>query len=237
MLPIACEHDGVALQGEAAVPEGEGPFPTVLVMHSAYGLGDHVRQSATRLAALGYAAIATDMYGAAFDHGNPEATGLAFAALHETPDRLRARTVTWFDAAAALPFVDSSRIAAIGYCFGGLCVLELARSGADVKAVVSYHGILTTHRAAAPGTIKGEVVAYCGARDPYAPLADIDALRAELIAAGAHYQITIFGDAAHSFTDPVAAATARLPGIEYNEIADLMSWASTIALLQAVLRG
>lgn len=234
---ISCRHEATALEGLAALPDGDGPFPTVLVMHSAYGIGDHVKQSADRLAALGFAAIATDMYGDGVDHSDLEATSKAFGVLHETPEKIRARAVAWFDAAAALPFVDASRIAAIGYCFGGQCVLELARSGADVKAVVSYHGLLTTPRPAAPGTIKGEVVAYCGARDPYAPLDHIDALRDELTAAGARYQITIFGDAAHSFTDAIAAAAANLPGIEYHALSDRLSWAGTVALLEEVVRS
>ena len=94
------------------------------------------------------------------------------------------------------------RIAAIGYCFGGQCVLELARSGRDARAVVSFHGGLTTHAPLEKGAFAGEIVAYCGQHDPFAPPDHTEALREELIAAEAHWQITVFGDAAHGFTDP-----------------------------------
>ena len=130
--------------------------------------------------------------------------------------------------------VVRARSAARGCCFGGMCVLELARSGADVRAVVSYHGILTTQAPARKGEVKCDVAAYCGAHDPYAPMDTIDGLRRELAEAEARHQIMIFGEAAHSFTDPNAASMG-MPGIEYNAIADRVSWAGTLALLEAVL--
>lgn len=232
--PFALHHFGTDLIGQIAVPDGPGPHPAVLVMYSAYGLGDHVKASAARLAARGYLALCTDMYGGGAYYPNPSDAGEDFAAIMAQPDLLRARVAAWFAALAADPRADASRIAAIGYCFGGKCVLELARSGADVKAVVSFHGVLTTHAPALPGAIRGEVAAWCGARDPFAPLADIDALRGELEAAGASYQIHTLGDVAHSFTDP-GAAKANRPGIEYHPRADRLSWTGTLALLEDVL--
>ena len=154
--------------------------------------------------------------------------------LLSAPELLRTRTVDWFETLAALPNVDRNRIAAIGYCFGGQCVLELARSGADIKAAVSYHGLLTTPMPAQPGSIKGEVAIYTGAQDPYAPPEHVNGIRAELIAAGAKYQITEFGEAGHAFTDPNAAVAAR-PGIAYHALADAISWAGTVALLNATI--
>lgn len=233
---MECEHEGVQLRGFVAVPAGEGPFPAVLVMHNALGLGEQVRDSARRLAQLGYLAVATGMYGVSADVSDEGGAGREFAALVETPERLRARTRVWFDAVAARPDVDASRIAAIGYCFGGQCVLELARSGADVKAAVSYHGLLTTHAPAAPGAIGGQVAAYCGAKDPYAPMEDITALRKEMTAAAASFQITVFGDAEHGFTDVRSDGLGR-PGISYHALSDKVSWAGTLALLEEVLRG
>lgn len=233
---FGCDHGGFALEGLVAKPAGDGPFPTVLVMHSANGLRHQVRETIGRLAALGYLAVATDMYGPAIQQGDAEGTGLAYMSFHENPTLLRERVVAWFDTVAARPDVDSARIAAIGYCFGGWCVLELARSGVDVKAVVSYHGILTTHAPARAGEVKCEVAAYCGALDPYAPMDTIDGLRAEMTEAGVRYNISIFGNAAHSFTDPDAASMG-MPGIEYNAVADKVSWGGTIALLQATLGG
>lgn len=234
--PLPLHHQGADLIGQMIVPDGPGPHPAVLVMYSAYGLGDHVQNSARRLAAEGYLAVCTDMYGGGKYYPVPDDAGPDFMAIMANPELLRARCAAWFDAVAALPDVDSQRIAAIGYCFGGKCVLELARSGADVKAVVSYHGVLTTHAPAAPGAIKGHVAAWCGALDPFAPLADIDGLRAELEAAGARYDVITLGKVAHSFTDPDAAKAGR-PGIEYDALADKVSWAGTLALLDGVLNG
>jgi dienelactone hydrolase len=232
--PFGCDHAGFALEGLVAKPQGQGPFPTVMVMHSANGLRHQVQGSIGRLAKLGYLAIATDMYGPEIQGGDKEGTGIAYMRFHENPALLRERVVAWFDAVAGRPDVDASRIAAIGYCFGGWCVLELARSGADVKAVVSYHGILTTHAPARKGDVRCEVAAYCGALDPYAPMDTVDALRAELTDAGVRYNVSVFGAAAHSFTDPDAASMG-MPGIEYNAIADKVSWAGTLALLEQAL--
>src|SRR5687767_674197 len=136
---ISCAHAGTELRGLVATPSGPGPFPAVLVMHSALGLRHMVSEKASALAELGYLAIATDMYGAGADISTPEAAGGHYMELLENGVKLRDRTVTWFEAAASRADVDPARIAAIGYCFGGLCALELARSGAAVKAVVSYH--------------------------------------------------------------------------------------------------
>ncbi len=231
--PIICQHQGKTLKGYAAIPAGQGPFPAVLVMHSALGLQHMVQDIARKLAGLGYLAVATDIYGQDADLSAPEKAGEHYMALLSAPESLRDRTALWFDTVAARADVDASRIAAIGYCFGGKCTLELARSGRDLRAAVSYHGLLTTHAPAKPGDIKGEVVAWCGALDPFGPHAETEAFRLEMIAAEASWQITEFGKVAHGFTDP--KAEGGMPGIEYNLIADQTSWAGTLALLEVVL--
>ena len=230
---MVCDHDGVILQGLVAVPAGEGPHPAVLVMHSGLGIGHLTQDIARNLAGLGYLAVATNMYGLDADLSTPSKTGATCAALIQEPVVLRARTALWFDAVAARADVDAARIAAIGYCLGGKCVLELARSGRDVKAAVSFHGDLTTHAAAEPGAIRGEVVALCGARDPFCPPETTQAFRAEMAAAGANWQITEWGKVAHGFTD--AEGSGMAPGIEYDPIADKVSWAGALALLEVVL--
>jgi dienelactone hydrolase len=234
LQPIICEHDGDRLKGWLAVPEGRAPFPAVLVMHSALGLRHMVGDIALRLAGLGYLAVATDMYGENADISAPEKAGEHYMALLQAPERLRARTAAWYDTVAARADVDAARIAAIGYCFGGKCVMELARSGRDVKAAVSYHGLLTTHAPARPGDIKGHVAAWCGAEDPFGPHEETEGFRLEMIAAGADWQITEFGKVAHGFTDPMAEG--GMPGIEYDALADKTSWAGTLVLLEQVLR-
>lgn len=233
LQPVTCEHLGVKLKGFAAIPHGQAPFPAVLVMHSALGLHHMVQDIAAKLAGLGYLALATDMYGEQADLSAPEKAGEHYMAQIQAPERLRERTALWFDTLTARADVDAARVAAIGYCFGGKCVMELARSGRDLKAAVSYHGLLTTHAPARPGDIKGEVVAWCGALDPFGPPEETAAFRQEMIAAGANWHITEFGKVAHGFTDP--KAEGGMPGIEFDGIADKVSWAGTVALLGHVL--
>lgn len=233
---VELEHGGSVLTGQAAFPEGDGPHPTVLVMHNALGIGDHVRGVTRKLAGLGYVAVATDMYGGGASSGDPVVNGASFEQVMKNPVLLRERVTAWFDRVSAMAEVDAGRVAAIGFCFGGTCVLELARSGAAARAVVSYHGILTSQQPMQPGAFTGEVAAFCGAQDPYAPLDHIEGLRAELAAAGARYTITTYGEAAHGFTDPSADSLGR-EGIAYNAMADRLSWAATVELLDAVLKG
>ncbi|MBW8785753.1 MAG: dienelactone hydrolase family protein [Novosphingobium sp.] len=232
--PFPLSHDGASLVGQMIRPDGGGRRPAVLVMASAYGLGEHAKASARALAKRGWIAVATDMYGGGANYADPNAAGDDFAAIMAKPELLRARVVAWFEAVAAHPDVNPARVAAIGYCFGGRCVLELARSGADARAVVSFHGVLTRDRPAEKGAVRAIVQAWCGAQDPYAPIEDIAALRKEFEAAGATYEVFVFGHAAHSFTDPDAARAGR-PGIEYDALADRVSWAGTLALLDTVL--
>lgn len=237
MQTIAFTHAGAALAGQLAAPApASGPRPLVLVFPSALGLGKHALAAAQKLAELGYFGLGVDMYGDGLYSGydsNGAETGPHFEAFLKSPQLLRDRVIAWLEHARTLPGVDPARIVAIGYCFGGHCVLELARTGADLAAVVSYHGILTTQSPAAPGTIKAEVAAYCGGKDPFAPAETIDGLRRELETAGARHQVTIFGDVEHSFTDPDAGKLGR-PGISYDALADRVSWAGTVALLETV---
>jgi len=235
MEPVEVEHEGTLLRGYAALPASSGPAPAVLVMHSALGIAHAVNeQTARKLADQGYVAVCTDMYGAQLLGAPIEDAGIAYAENHADPAKQRARTVAWFDAVAARADVDAARVAAVGFCYGGTTVLELARSGADVKAAISYHGILTTHAPAEPGVINGHVVAFCGAGDPYAPLDDVDALRQELRDANvAQYQISVFGGAGHGFTDP-EAGNLGLDGVFYDQLSNDLSWSSTLVLLAHV---
>lgn len=237
MQTITLAHDGAILKGQLARPEAApGLLPVVLVFPSALGLGSHALAAVERLAQAGWLALGVDLYGDGLYSGYGEDAGEAGAQFQrylDTPGAVRDRALAWFDHAAALPGADPARIAAIGYCFGGYCVLELARAGADLKAAVSYHGLLTTALPAQPGAIPGEVAAYCGGGDPYAPPEAIEALRSELTAADARHQITVFSGVEHSFTDPEAGKMGR-PGIAYDLMADRVSWAGTLALLETV---
>jgi dienelactone hydrolase len=231
---VTCDHEGTSLQGQLALPGTPGPHAAVMVMHNAHGLGSQVCDSARRLAQQGYLALATDMYGGGVFHQDPAAASASLGPLWTSPQLQRSRVLAWYEWLKARADVSSERIAAIGYCFGGQCVLELARSGADVKAVVSFHGILTTSMPAQPGAVKAQVAVYTGAEDPYAPPNHVDDFQSEMRSAGAAWQIMSFGGCYHSFTDPHPGPTT-LPGIAYHPIADQVSWAGTLALLKAVL--
>jgi dienelactone hydrolase len=235
MERIEFDHEGTPLRGYAARPDGTEPSPAVLVMHSALGVAHPVNEHAARtLAQRGYLAVCTDMYGAHLAEASVEDAGRAYAENLADPEKQRARTVAWFDSVATRPDVDDERIAAVGFCYGGMSVLELARSGANLQAAVSYHGTLQTHARAEPGAIRGHVVAYCGAGDPYAPLEDVDNLRREMQDAGVtNYQITVFGAAGHGFTDP-DAARLQLDGVAYDALSNELSWNGTLVLLQHV---
>lgn len=227
-------HRGAELQGQIALPAGPGRHPGVLVMYNARGLSPHMVKVATCLAERGYVALATDMYGGGGYYPDKERAGKALAPLWADPELLRSRVVSWYDHIKSRPDVDPNRIVAVGYCFGGQCVLELARSGADVKAVVSFHGILKTAAPALKGVVKALVSVYTGALDPYAPHADVQAFRAEMIAAEASWQLTEFGRVYHSFTDyhqPLDVTS----GMGYDPLAENLSWAGMLAAFEAAL--
>jgi dienelactone hydrolase len=174
------------------------------------------------------------MYGEGQLFSKSEDAGAPFMALQENPALLRGRILAGLEALRALPQVDAGRLGAIGFCFGGQCVLELARSGAEVRAVVSFHGLLKTRQPAQPGAVKAKVLVLTGAKDPYAPLDDVAGFQAEMTAAGADWQVTTYGEAWHAFTDP-AAETKNVPGVRYDPLVDKLSWAQATAFLQETL--
>jgi dienelactone hydrolase len=233
---IEYEHEGVRLVGRLAMPSGPGPHPAVMVMHDARGQGTMVRQRALELAEAGYVALVTDMYGNGFYSDVPEEGGAYMVALEHAPETLRARVLRNLETLKAQPGVDAGRIGAIGYCFGGQCVLELARSGADVRSVVSFHGLLTTKLPARPGAVRAKIVVLTGALDPYAPLEHVQGFQDEMTAAGADYHVTIYGTALHQFTDPSASGMTTVPGVKYDPLLSRLSWAQATAMLDATLK-
>lgn len=237
LTPYEYGHGDVRLIGQIALPEGPGPHPGVLVMYDARGQGPVVLDRARKLAQQGYVALATDMYGEAVLYENALDGGAVMTALHAEPDKLRERVLINFEALRSRDEVDSTRIAAIGFCFGGECVLDLARSGADVRAVVSYHGLLTTERPAPKDGVKAHVAIYAGGKDPYAPPEHIEGFQEEMAAANAVCDVTVFGEAFHSFTDPYARKMDNIPGVKYDPVADRVSWLGTLGLLEEKLKA
>ena len=215
-----------------ALPTAPGPHSCVLIAPNWVGQTAWDNRVADKLAALGYVAVAIDVYGKG-RRGDPAGDNSALMGPW-VADRaaLRRRLIAAVDAAAALPQVDDERMAIIGYCFGGLCALDVARAcDPRIKAAVSFHGIYNPGLGAA-GPITAKVLALHGWEDPYTPPQDHHALAAELTAAGADWQIHAYGNTYHSFTNEHANA----PGTAmYSPDADRRSWAAMTGLLAEVL--
>jgi dienelactone hydrolase len=201
-----------------------GKRPGVLVVPEWWGLNDYPRMRAKMLAQLGYVAMAVDIYGDGRNTADPKQAGQWADAL-EAGDRAELRTRM----AAALarlksdPRVDLGKTAAIGYCFGGATVLELARSGAEVNGVVSFHGHYDTANPARPGQVKARILACHGADDPFQSPAQIQAFQDEMRKARADWQFNVYSGARHSFTNP-NAGNYHVTGLAYNAEADHRSW-------------
>ena len=228
--------DGVNLRGLLAADENAtGKRPGVLVFHEGLGLGEFAMERARRLAGLGYVALAADMFGDRRQATNLQEIATLVGGLRAEPEKLRARGRAALATLAALPQVDSNRLAAIGFCFGGSVVLELAREGADLKAVVSFHGVLATKMPAQSGRVKASVLVCTGAEDPLAPPDQVAGFENEMRAASVRdWQVISYGNTLHGFTNPAADGSMMRTAL-YNEQADRRSWASMRSLFDEVL--
>lgn len=215
---------------DAAVSE---PRPAVLIAPTWAGRGGFEQEKAERLARAGYAALALDLYGGGRQGSGPEENAGLMVPLLADRAQLQARMTAGADAAAALPEVDASRIAAIGYCFGGLAVLDLARSGAQLCGVVSIHGLFTPADNLPEPSIQARVLCLHGYDDPMVTPDSLLALADEMTAAGADWQIHAYGGTVHAFTNPAANDPER--GAVYNASADRRSWQSLQNFLAEVL--
>jgi dienelactone hydrolase len=214
----------VALRGHVAFDEQKsGKRPGILVMPEAFGLGSHAKQRAERLAGLGYVALAGDPYGDGLEVQKLEEAIKYAGALREDTAKFRQRIRAGLDTLASLPQVDSSRLAAIGYCMGGTCSLELARDGAALKGIVSFHGGLETQGPAEAGQVKAKVLVCTGADDPFVPPVQVNAFAEEMTKAGVDWQVISYGGAVHSFTNPDAGRHG-MAGLAYNKLVDERSW-------------
>jgi dienelactone hydrolase len=211
------------------------PRPGVLVVHEWWGHNAHARAQAERLARAGYVAFALDMFGKGRVTQHPEEAqqfvGEALASAEVAASRFAAARARL----AAHPLVDTTRVAAIGYCFGGAVVLGQARAGANLDAVVSFHGALATASPARPGTVRARVLVCTGAADEFVPEAQVQAFEAEMRAAGADFKVVRHPGAKHGFTNPKAAEYG-LPQLAYDAKADAASWAEALKLLKKSLR-
>jgi dienelactone hydrolase len=232
---IAYEADGVKMIGQLAVGAGGGKRPGVLVAHESPGVTQHVTRIAERLAELGYVALALDYQGGGVPVTDRAEMMRRFQAFMADPSHIRARMGAALEALAGHAAVDTGRMACIGYCYGGTAALELARSGADLKAVVGFHCGLTTVRPQDAADIKGKVLVCIGADDPVVPADQRAAFEQEMTAAKVDWRLNLYGGAAHSFTNP-EADTWGMPGFAYDAGADRRSWSAMLDLFAETLQ-
>ena len=222
----------ISLKGFVAYDDTKpGKRPGVLVMHEAWGLGEHVMDRTKMLAELGYVGFAADLYGDRKLITKMDEAMAMIGDLRTHPQKLRTRARAALTAMAALPQVDETRLGAIGFCFGGTVVLELARDGADLKGVVSFHGGLETQMPAEPGQVKAKVLVCTGADDPMVPAAQVQAFEDEMKKAGADFRVVSYPGAVHGFMNPKADGSIA-PGILYNEAVASTAWAEMQAFFR-----
>ena len=228
--------DDVNLRGYLAWnDDAKSPRPGVLLFHEGLGLGEFAMERARRLAGLGYVALAADMFGDRRQAANLQEVTTLVGDLRAEPEKLRARGCAALSTLAALPQVDAKNLAAIGFCFGGSVALELARAGADLKAVVSFHGVLATKMPAQSGAVKASMLVLTGAEDPLAPPDQVAAFENEMREGGVRdWQVISYGNTLHGFTNPAADGSIMRAAL-YNEQADRRSWASMRSLFDEVL--
>ncbi len=197
--------------------------PGVLLIHDWMGVTDHQKSQVEKLAALGYVALAADVYGKGVRPANATEAAAESGRLYKNPVLLRARARAGLDFLAGRPQVDATRLAATGYCFGGSGALELARSGAPLRAVVTFHGTLDALMPGTPDDLKASVLTLHGADDPFVKQENVKAFMDEMRAAKADWELIQYSGAVHSFTDP-RAGTDNSKGAAYNATADRRSW-------------
>ncbi len=218
------------LIGYVSYPETENS-PLILIAHTWAGRDQFVHDRADELASLGYTAFAVDMYGDG-KVGNDVAENEALMSpLVGDRELLKKRINAALEHGKTLSGVDSKRIGAIGYCFGGLVVLDLARSGASLRGVVSFHGLLMGSEISLEG-IKAKILALHGERDPMVPVDMVDSFQKEMTGAKADWQLHSYGGTYHAFTNPDANDPAL--GAQYNESANKRSWKSMLNFLDEI---
>ena len=236
---VGYDVDGVKLTGYLAYDDSiTGKRPGVLVVHEWWGHNDYVRVRADMLAEMGYTALALDMYGDGKSTDHPADASKFMMEVFSNMDVAVKRFVAARNILESHASTVSGQTAAIGYCFGGNIVLQMARSGMDLKGVASFHGNLSTSKPAQPDAIKSHILVMHGADDPFVPPEQVDGFKAEMAAANADLKFIAYPGAVHAFTNPGADVLGKahnLP-LAYNEAADKQSWAELESFLKGVFK-
>lgn len=221
---VEYKHGDVVLEGYLAYDDAvKGKRPGIIVVHEWWGLNPYARMRTEQLAKLGYIAFAIDMYGKGVRAKDPAEAGSLSGIYRGNRPLMRSRANAGLEVLRNHPLANVNRIAAIGYCFGGTVVLEMARSGAELAGVVSFHGGLSTPNPSDAKNIKGKVLVLHGADDPAVPPDQVIAFQDEMRKVNVDCQVVIYGGAVHSFTNPEAGNDPSR-GAAYNEKADKRSW-------------
>ena len=221
---ISYQEDGASLQGYLAYDNAlKGKRPGVLVVHEWWGLNDYARKRATQLAAMGYVAFALDMYGKNKVADHPEQAKEFMKQVTQNVAAWQKRALAGLEILKKQPNTDLNRIAAIGYCFGGSTVQQLAHSGADIRGIVSFHGSLIPPTESAVKQTNAKFLICHGASDPFTKPEALQAYIAAMNASGLDWQMVIYGHAKHAFTNPDADKYG-MAALGYNRTADRRSW-------------
>lgn len=225
---VSYKADGVEMKGYYVAPKsGNGLRPGVLVVHEWWGHNEYSRKRAEMLADMGYHAFAVDMYGDGKTADHPKQAGEFSGMVMKNMPAAKKRFEAAMKTLKSMPGVDPTKMAAIGYCFGGGIVLNMARMGEDLKAVASFHGMLATQNPAKKGQVKAAMMVFTGAEDPMVGAKDVASFKSEMKKAGAQFEVISYPGAKHGFTNPAATAAGKKFNIPlaYDENADLDSWA------------
>jgi dienelactone hydrolase len=217
------KHDGLACEGYAAWDDAGGKRPGVLIFPEWVGVGEYTHKRAEMLVDLGYNALVVDVYGKGIRPNTPETCGVEMMKYAKDRPLLRARAREGLNELKKLPNTDLSKVAAIGYCFGGMAVLEMARDGQDLKGVVSFHGVLATPLPLTAGKYNGKILVLHGADDPVVPDDQVIGFWKEMRDAKANWELVSYGNALHTFTNWLMPEEGPPPAI-YNKQADKRSW-------------
>lgn len=223
-LTIEYQQGNTVLEGYLACPDaGPQRKPGVLLVHEWMGLVPQTKSRADQIASLGYVAFAADIFGKGVRPNNPKEAAASAAFYRSNRDILRARVQAGLEELRRQEGVDQGKIAAIGYCFGGTAVLELACSGADIQGIVSFHGGLDAPSAQAAKKIRCKVLALHGADDPIVPPAQVKVFEDDMRGGNVDWQLVKYANTVHAFTNP-GAGNDNSTGVAYNADADRRSW-------------